>query len=274
LKESGDAISEDLFIELLTLTINKNNYSHMEFLLSSKSTDSLPNISHLILNAAGIGSIQIVQYFLNKKLSSISQSDDQHNTPLLWAAFNGHLKMVEFLLENGSSLSEKNSQGDNALLLAAHGGHLDIISYLYSKDPNLLSYKNTSGDNAISIAAFMGRLKIIEFLYDRNNWLISSANEKTGDTPLHLAAISGHKEIMEFILSKGTDSVNKVNGLGNSALLLSILYGHKPCVILLLEKGADPLLVNKEGENAMTVALALHNREFVSILATHIENKS
>lgn len=52
------------------------------------------------------------------------------NTPLLWASFKGHLRVVWLLLVNGYSPNDVDNLGNNALHLSAVNGHLSVLQVL------------------------------------------------------------------------------------------------------------------------------------------------
>ena len=53
-------------------------------------------------------------------------------TPLMIAARNNRLELVNFLIKNGAKVNAKSKDGSTALSLAAKKGHQDIINVLKS----------------------------------------------------------------------------------------------------------------------------------------------
>jgi hypothetical protein len=51
-------------------------------------------------------------------------------TALMLAAYGGHLKVVNYLLEKGADLSAKDDSGETALDKAKEKGHADIVTIL------------------------------------------------------------------------------------------------------------------------------------------------
>lgn len=100
-----------------------------------KSRNSLSQ-SALHLSAAN-GQYQIVE-FLIKYLNPVDVNalTDEGSTPLHWAALNGHLKIVEKLLEAGADATIKNSSGRSPVTLAEQQSHLEVVQVLLkSYDP-------------------------------------------------------------------------------------------------------------------------------------------
>jgi ankyrin repeat protein len=59
-----------------------------------------------------------------------SKHDMMKNTPLLWAAFKGHLRCVWLLLWDGYSPNDVDDLGNNAVHLAAVNGHKKVLKVL------------------------------------------------------------------------------------------------------------------------------------------------
>jgi ankyrin repeat protein len=71
------------------------------------------------------------------------------NTPLLWAAFKGHLYIVWMLLCDGYSPNDVDDMGNSALHLAAAAGHMKVVQVLIQDgiNYNLVNiYKNSPID--------------------------------------------------------------------------------------------------------------------------------
>jgi ankyrin repeat protein len=60
--------------------------------------------------------------------------DTGNLTALNWAAYNGHLAVVQALVERGATVdSNSNSHGWTPLMNAANRGHTDVVKYLLSR---------------------------------------------------------------------------------------------------------------------------------------------
>ena len=87
-------------------------------------------------------------------------------TPLIWATNNGHLPVVEYLMERGADIEASdavshvtmkpltrhaspyprmNQNGVTPLLSAAIGGRLSVVEYLLERGANIEAKNNVSG---------------------------------------------------------------------------------------------------------------------------------
>ena len=84
---------------------------------------------------------------------------DRHdNTPMHWAALNGHLNFVKFLHENGASLSPANLVNTTPYMDAAINGHTEILQYVetHGDERTPVVHENVYNTDALTRAAVMG----------------------------------------------------------------------------------------------------------------------
>ncbi len=95
----------------------------------------------------------------------IKGAEINHNgwNPLLYAASNGHLGVMQLLLNGGAEINSTSDNGTTAIMMAARGNHYDAVSLLVNNgaDPRI---KNEQGENALHWAQKHNHRKIVEFL--------------------------------------------------------------------------------------------------------------
>ena len=62
-------------------------------------------------------------------------------TPLYWASRNGHLDVIEYLIEQGANIDASDFNGRTSMWIASFYGHTDVVAHLINKGANV-KYKN------------------------------------------------------------------------------------------------------------------------------------
>ena len=140
-------------------------------------------------------------------------------TPLMYAAMDSSLKVVDFLVDGGADPSIEGEKGWTALHYAASEGNVENINWLIEKGArNVVNKKDSSGE-----------------------------------TPLHIAARRGYTQSVNALIENGAE-INVLNETGNTALHIAALWGHLETVKALLTLGADAFIKNKENKTAWSFA--------------------
>ena len=73
---------------------------------------------------------------LNKGVEDLNAVDGKGQNILMIAAANGHLDIVEFVLNHGGDVNAKDKNGKTAITLASQNGYLDIVECLFNAQNN------------------------------------------------------------------------------------------------------------------------------------------
>ncbi|KAK4336857.1 hypothetical protein RND71_043406 [Anisodus tanguticus] len=122
-----------------------------------------------------------VRVWLDEIKNDMNAGDDHGFSPLHWAAKEGHLFIVQMLLNKGAMVNATNMGNDTALHLASAHGHLECVQ-LILKNQAEVNAQNEHGNTPLHYACFWGYQSIAELLVS-NGALISLCN-KYDEIPL------------------------------------------------------------------------------------------
>mmetsp|Transcript_28567 Transcript_28567/g.53921 ORF Transcript_28567/g.53921 Transcript_28567/m.53921 type:complete len:487 (+) Transcript_28567:361-1821(+) len=139
--------------------------------------------------------------------------------PLLEAARDGNLMLVQDLISQGCDASiTADRHGSSALLWAAGSGHLHVCKYLVDfGNVNPLRTMQKDGRNALHWAARNGHLEVCKWLVD---WCKLSVDQPTldGTTAFHWAVWQGHIGICRWLVEEENANFTSLNSFGCNAI--------------------------------------------------------
>lgn len=251
----------------LVAAILNDQYDLATLLLHYNATvDQTGPLNRTALHESAFLGLENFVYLLLESRANPNVCDIKQKTPLALAAQNGHLNVVEFLLQKGADVGCQSESG-SVLFDAAASGNPDIISLLldHGADPNLPLY---SGHLPLHRVAYHGHILALEKLIPVTEL---DAVKESGMSPLHSAAAGGHAHCVDSLLKAGYDPNfmlhlrvrRNYEDERRSALFFAVSNNDLQCSRLLLEAGA---MVNQDPVNCLQVALRQGNYELINIL--------
>ncbi|WPB79255.1 ankyrin repeat domain-containing protein [Archangium violaceum] len=213
----------------------------------------------LFVAAAGEGHVPAVRQLLAAGVKANVRSDGwQNHTALIAASANGHLEMVQLLLENGPGIEIRDSNGNTALSYAVGKGHTAIVDALLKAGASVRS------------PAEPGRTPLHEAVDPDSAELLLAAGaeldarDKSSSTPL-LSALGRKKpEVVKVFLRHKAD-VRLADRDGTTALHAAARFSTE-LSSLLLEAGAPFDTSDSRGQTPLSLALEARNLELVELL--------
>ena len=202
-------------------------------------------------------------YLLEERRRIISEKVKK--TSLLYAAVEcQNVRIINFLLyECGADPNDTGYEMGKecpCLWKAADLRNMEIVKILMECGADI-NRSNLLGTTALFIACRKGNFNMVRYLIE-NGADIHCCNHD-GVTCLMASLIS--PDICKFLISLGA-YVNKVDALGNSALMKAIRLREIRTIMVLLRSSADITITNNFGENAIFLAdgeqLLIHPRYF------------
>jgi ankyrin repeat protein len=119
-----------------------------------------------VLQAAHFGHLEVLRVFLfehHSRRSLLELANFNHTTPLMRASQEGHIHVVEYLVQRGALLNRKNRERMTALMLASQRGHSRICHYLvtYGADLDAMTSQQTT---SVALATKRNHLSTVRVL--------------------------------------------------------------------------------------------------------------
>jgi ankyrin repeat protein len=190
--------------------------------------------------SANFGITEVAAILLDCADPNSKDTNDQ--TPLSWAARNGHEGVVKLLLNTGKvdvdSKVTKYSQ--TPLSWAARNGHESVVKLLLSTGKVDVDSKDTEYGQTPLLWAFKhGRKGTFKLLFNTSEVDVDSEDDAVySRTPLLWAATNGHEGVVKLLLNTSKVDVSlKDTKYGQTPLWWAARNGHEGVVKLLLDTG-------------------------------------
>ena len=170
-------------------------------------------------------------------------------TPLMKAAFDGSLPVVEKLLSKGAEVNAKREDGTTALLFAALGGHLAVVQKLLTAGADI--HARSTNQGALGASLLRGHKEVAEFLRAAGARLTLSE-----------AADCGLTEEVRALLAAGAEPDE------GAAIAYAARAEKLGIIILLVEAGANINAQDSDGNTALHHAAQWEMHDIVRYLLT------
>jgi ankyrin repeat protein len=149
-------------------------------------------------DAALNGDIQTVESELAAGVDVNAASlNGQNQTVLMLAAYNGHTKLVEMLIERGGKVNHLDSVNRTALMYCSSGPFPETVQLLIAKGADVNLVDNNEGWTALMFAAAEGLAPNVKILLE--NGADTKPKDIDGDTAASFAVKNGHNQVVDMI---------------------------------------------------------------------------
>ena len=173
-----------------------------------------------LLDAAKKGEIKTIRTLLALEETKVNACDSEGMTALHFAANNGHIKIVKFLIANGAEVNAENNYGATPIALAARECHVDVAKALLLHAEKNEAIITRNNNMALFYAVQNRHTKMVELLLERG----ANANAQTREilletrvnanmqneydesTPIIFAVQNGHTEMVQLLIRSGADA--------------------------------------------------------------------
>ena len=233
---------------------------------SSTFNSSLESRSKKFFNEISHGNFAAVRRLLKPNLISLDNLRNQDGfTPLMYAAFFGHLDIVKLLISLGADVNAaRNHRGLNALEEAALNNKAEVMEYLLENGANLYEESSEYGIPLLHRLAFFGLIEplriALKFGYNVNS------RTRKGETALHFAAKRNEGEMGQVLIEVGADIEAEDYSLSERPVHAAAQAGSVNLMTILLKKGANLEAINVRNETPLAIAISQEHVEVVKIL--------
>lgn len=178
---------------------------------------------------------------------------------------NGHLKVVQLLLESNLEVDACDTMMRTPLSVAAEHRFFSVVEYLLRWKANA-TIVDKFGRTALHYAVKSGSVDIVKNHYATGGRSVYKADNE-GNTPLHFSGIYGNVEITEALVSFGEDiDVSKCNFKSIIALYEAVNTEQLDVADFLLRHGAKVDCDDSSGKTPLHIAAANGSIQAIELL--------
>jgi ankyrin repeat protein len=224
--------------------------------------------------ATKLNNVELMDAINSKGAIDLSVSDNNGDTPLIWASRAGRLEAIRWLIKAGATLKAKNNAGEDCLKIAVHTDQTDVIDLLTDSGCSVdlvTKYRaeDSSADRAVGRraaegshnieslidAAMHGNVDVMEQLVE-DYGIDSSGTDEYGMNALHWAAQFDQLDAVMWLVGDGV-KLEEGDRYGSTALHFAALGGAIDVMGWLVARGMDTsLTLNRFGVAPLHAAAA------------------
>jgi ankyrin repeat protein len=198
------------------------------------------------------------------KIKTVNFQDERGWTPLMAAAENNQLQMIDYLIQEKAYLDIQNQSGDTALMRAVYMNQYQSAEKLIQAGASL-KLRDLQGFTPFLKACEKGKWEMAKLLVKDKADFKDRTFNSLKKTPLHLAMKKGNLELLAWLIENGSD-VNAKDEEGKTPLMYAITEKLIPQVKMLLEKGSSTTEISYKGDTIFTLAKQSLNSEMIALL--------
>lgn len=193
---------------------------------------------------------------------------------LIWACEEGWLELVKHLLAAGIGLNFHqwgNSGGPTPLIIAAKQGNLELVDLLVQHDARVNQIDWVGHATALVAAIASGNIDLVRFLIKQGADVDANADTDMSMTPLMKACDGGRVEAAKLLIAAGA-TIDLPSKYWGTALHFAARHGHVDLLKLLISHGADVDTRNEDGKTPLICAAEEGHADALEPIMQVLEN--
>ena len=220
---------------------------------SAAPSSAAPTFTYQCINWWSLDNVQRV--FAREV--DIHRRDDDGLTPLMWAAQDQHIDIVNSLLEIEKELDLQDARGRTSLHIACLTDNVELVKLFLQRGASIDATDHT-GSTALHIASGGSKLKVVKLLHRH---LLSNdvkfdidLENKEGCTALQLAAINDRSTTVRFLLMEGARWKKENGVVGQNAAHMAAARGFSDVIQVFIDHGLkDQTAMETKSASGLTV---------------------
>ncbi|KAL3866410.1 hypothetical protein ACJMK2_043711 [Sinanodonta woodiana] len=198
------------------------------------------------------GHIEMSKHLLQTYPAMLHQVDNMKGTPAHYAAVNGNIALLSYLIDCGIDPWCKTSHEVTLLHISSLCGHLEMSKHLVQTYPTMLHEVDNMNTTPAHCAAKSGNIALLNYLIDcgTDPWCTTSQ----GETLLHRACFGGHIEMRIHLVQSYPTGLHQVNHMNGIPVGYATESGSVSLLCYLIDCGTDPWCRNSQDVTLLEIA--------------------
>ncbi|KAL3861995.1 hypothetical protein ACJMK2_008001 [Sinanodonta woodiana] len=203
----------------------------------------------LLHRACLAGHIEMSKHLVQSYPTMLHELDNMKRTPAHYAAQNGNIALLNYLIDCGTDPWCKTAKGETLLHRASFRGHLEMSKHLVQSYHTMLHEVDNMKRTPAHYAAQSGNIAVLSYLIDcgADPWCKTSGEE----TLLHIACLAGHLEMCKHLIQSYPTMLDKMDNLKRIPAHYAAQSGNIALLSLLIECCTDPWCKTSEKETLL-----------------------